>query len=669
MRCVSVRMRVVLVALLPALIVCLLAYQKYNRTHSTQTNIEQIRVIASLSQDLLPLLISIQNERDYSYINSFGSSRRHADLLTKIRKQTDGHISSVLARLSRAKFENQAMRKQSQVMLEKLKLINGYRDKTDNGSIDSNVLLEGYTEILQSILDVIGHMSRYSNIESITKLSEAYHFLLEAMNYASIQRALVGGFLLKKHYPENRVYLALVMSAENNLLKQMLNQFANNDREKIDTIFFSKFALGLNFYKLTAPADVIRKSVRDQSGDIPPDYDSDLWLKEIDKRIEAGYRVGEYIYTQLLRETGVEISRAESNTRATIAVLLAALTLLSLFSLFIILSITRPIQHAVDVIKLLSRDFKIDRRLQITGNDNVAVLGRAFNSYLESFEKAIISVKDEENIIEDLRYSLTSNIEKMTLSSKNQCDHAANILVAIEQMSESVTTISNNLHESFESIGKANDSTIINADESEIDKRRMQTLITELKDINIVASKLSDDTKAIEGILDIIQTIAEQTNLLALNAAIESARAGEQGRGFAVVADEVRILAQSTQDSNKKIREQIESLLSDTNNTAEKIELLLQKGNSAVQAVDAGSRAYEMLKQIFAKISSETNQIAAIVEEQSQSMHHIEQQTFAVQRSAESVYKNAQATDGSIGSLQNTAEKLRTQIEKFNSIS
>ena len=75
--------------------------------------------------------------------------------------------------------------------------------------------------------------------------------------------------------------------------------------------------------------------------------------------------------------------------------------------------------------------------------------------------------------------------------------------------------------------------------------------------------RLTESTKKIEQVMNMITEISAQINLLALNAAIEAARAGEAGRGFAVVAGEVRKLSENTRERLEASDEAISQLLRD----------------------------------------------------------------------------------------------------------
>lgn len=65
--------------------------------------------------------------------------------------------------------------------------------------------------------------------------------------------------------------------------------------------------------------------------------------------------------------------------------------------------------------------------------------------------------------------------------------------------------------------------------------------------------RLSEQTKQIASITNLVSNLANQTNMLALNAAVEAARAGDSGKGFAVVATAIRQLADQSQKSVEKI--------------------------------------------------------------------------------------------------------------------
>ncbi|MBI5213781.1 MAG: CZB domain-containing protein [Nitrospirae bacterium] len=194
---------------------------------------------------------------------------------------------------------------------------------------------------------------------------------------------------------------------------------------------------------------------------------------------------------------------------------------------------------------------------------------------------------------------------------------------ATEEMSSTIGDIARNINVASQAAERAKTASsqgkeMINETVSSIDE-----VNTQIEKASGKVNDLSEFSKKIDKIVDMIKDIADQTNLLALNAAIEAARAGEQGRGFAVVADEVRKLAHRTANATSEINNILNSIHAGTVDATGIMDIAVEKAKATSDIARRLEGSFMEIYENFEKVSDMVHQVVTATEEQSATANEI----------------------------------------------
>ncbi|MBE3663787.1 methyl-accepting chemotaxis protein [Vibrio navarrensis] len=307
----------------------------------------------------------------------------------------------------------------------------------------------------------------------------------------------------------------------------------------------------------------------------------------------------------------------------------------------------------------------LTQRLDIESQDEIGRISHSINLFIERLQQMFIEVADSskgiDHAVANLGEQSSSNLS--TLNQHTQETEQA--ITAIEEMSATASAIA----QSADEAAKLTDRTNRYAEESKQSVtgavHSVNDLVTQVVSMSDTITRMSDDTKQINSVLQVIGDIAEQTNLLALNAAIEAARAGEQGRGFAVVADEVRALAARTQQSTAQINEMLAKLKSTTENVVNEMGSTRTRCEETAERTNHVMDTLNVVTDSVAQINSLNTLVATSAMEQRQVTDEVSKNMAAIQEIIRQLNSNAAQTNSVSDELDDTSKALSAVVNRF----
>ena len=350
----------------------------------------------------------------------------------------------------------------------------------------------------------------------------------------------------------------------------------------------------------------------------------------------------------------------------------------------IIRSSLKPMGGMISILRQITKDWDMTRRLEITREDEMGNLAKIFNDTFEKMRELLHGIKGMAHALAKTGNELSVNtdntgsaidkinsvIQEMRGQILNQVDEVNKAIGSMEKVIENLNELNGHISvqaENVEHSSSAIEEMLANISSVTETLVKNSANISSLAkssetgrgDLQRVSSDIQEIAKESEGLLEInsvMQTIASQTNLLAMNAAIEAAHAGDSGRGFAVVADEIRKLAENSGKQSKTISVVLKKIKNSIDLITKSTAIVLEHFKTIESEVET--------------VSNQETQIRNAMEEQGVGSRHILEAitklnsvTSLVQRSSADMTKEAMEALKESGDLKRITSEVAGSMD------
>ncbi|MGD8190696.1 methyl-accepting chemotaxis protein [Brevibacillus ginsengisoli] len=393
---------------------------------------------------------------------------------------------------------------------------------------------------------------------------------------------------------------------------------------------------------------------------------------------------------QLMEEGRNQITKLTDEATVGIATIsISAVILAILIGYFGSKMISKPIVAIAKASEEIALGNLKVEEIEVKNKDEIGILAKSFNRMKENLQTMVQQINYSSQHMASSSQELSASAEQSSQASEmisttiqevasraeRQAHSVTEGVQAINEMSSGVQQIASSTQTTTSLSAQTSEKALEGNKAIQLTIKQMDSIHHTMNQLAGAVTRMNEQSKQIEQIVDVIAEIANQTNLLALNAAIEAARAGEQGRGFSVVAEEVRKLAEQSSQSAAEITKLVGTITDHTHHVVESMDMGVKEVDEGIRVVHDVGRLFEEIRDNIHEVSSQMQgitaacqQIAVNTEQVVDSVEKLSEESKTVVAESQNVSAIVEEQLAAVEEVSSSASSLSTMAENLQNL-
>lgn len=292
-------------------------------------------------------------------------------------------------------------------------------------------------------------------------------------------------------------------------------------------------------------------------------------------------------------------------------------------------------------------------------------LADSINTTIEALRTLVKQSIDVAGLLEDKTGEIQSVSEKMLVDTEKQAKDIKETGESVIQISDAINKISTSTTKGYE---EAQKTVQISRDgNTQVGESLgvMKEIKNNMEDTVSLMRKVSESSKQILSIVEILAEINQDTEILSMNVTVQATRAGEAGKPYKIVADSFKALSERSALEGKKAANLLNGVVNDIKAALLAIEKTRNEVEHGVNVTEKAFESFAVMKDTTEKLAVTVESISQNAKEHAKTAVQVEKEMREILTTTETNRKSTEDTVNAIKDISTVAQEMTKSVKTF----